>query len=878
MKRRFILYTLTGSMLLPAMLRAQKVTSVIPLQMENIEGYSRYNYDETYPEDEEYSWNNAPAAIYQASHTRINDILHIDLAISFNIAEATATAAETLKVKPYNRPVDSLHLDAKGILVHEIALLEGGRKIPLQYTNTGYQLLIALNRRYTRNENYQIVINYTARPNELATNAPLLDPYERGLYFIRPDAFFPYKPTQIWTQGETEANSVWLPMIDKPNERFTHTFAITVPEKLSSLSNGLLKSSKTNGNGTRTDVWVNDKENAAYLVMLAAGEFAIVKDKWRNIETAYYVEKPYADDAREIFAYTGEMLSFFSDLLGTPYPWQKYSQIVVRDYVSGAMENTSAVVFGQFVQRHKAELGQHSNELIVAHEMFHHWFGDLVTCESWANLPLNESFANYSEYLWLEHKYGRWKADEHNLGEKEQYFNEAESKEVNLIRFDYENRNDMFDSHSYAKGGRILHMLRYYLGSETFFEGLKLYLKTNAGKPVEAHQLRLAFEEVSGEDLNWFFNQWFFDKGHPSLEVVIAESVDDKSVTMDVLQYDYLDNGEPYRLPVEVDVYFSDGTKKREQLLLSKASEVFELRYDKPIANVNFDAEKVLLCSLIENKSLTYWEHQWKNAPLFEDRLSALKELARNGTSIPIFTEALRSKSPALQKEALSFFEEYGSGISEEEAVYDLLGDIVFDASESYEVRIAVLNVLAAAWDPEAALALCEGLLSDPQADVAAAALKRLARKSAALAEEKAAMFENSETSVMIAAVADIYARRKTPGKFEFFKKNMDACYDLSDKMNFMDAYIRYITKMKDLAELEYAEGLFLSMLENECYVWLRYSAYEGIDEICKVYRSESRNNPGLKDRIRNLTELYNLYKGEEKNPEIAPYLNRYSE
>ena len=181
---------------------------------------------------------------------------------------------------------------------------------------------------------------------------------------------------------------------------------------------------------------------------------------------------------RAIFSNTKEMLTFFSEKLGMDYPWDKYAQIVVRDYVSGAMENTTGVIFGKFVQKTERELIDNHNENIIAHELIHHWFGDLVTCESWANLALNESFANYGEYLWLEYKYGKDEADHHMHRELGGYLYTSDRNMHDLVNFNYHDREDMFDAHSYNKGGCILHSLRNYIGDEAFFAGLNMYLKT----------------------------------------------------------------------------------------------------------------------------------------------------------------------------------------------------------------------------------------------------------------------------------------------------------------------------------------------------------------------------------------------------------------
>ncbi|HRF40444.1 MAG TPA: M1 family aminopeptidase, partial [Saprospiraceae bacterium] len=209
-------------------------------------------------------------------------------------------------------------------------------------------------------------------------------------------------------------------------------------DRFKTLSNGLLLKQTKNADGTRTDYWKMDQPHAPYLFMVAVGEYAVVEDKWRNVPLQYYVEPDYAADAKAIFPYTPEMLEYFSKTFSYDYPWKKYAQIVVRDFVSGAMENTTAVTFGEFVQKHKMDLvDERTNEKIVAHEMMHHWFGDLVTCESWSNLTLNEGFANYSEYLWLENKYGRDEADYHLLEEWQGYFSSADMSIHPLIHFSY---------------------------------------------------------------------------------------------------------------------------------------------------------------------------------------------------------------------------------------------------------------------------------------------------------------------------------------------------------------------------------------------------------------------------------------------------------
>ena len=319
-----------------------------------------------------------------------------------------------LTLKPYFYPQSTVVLDAKGFNIDYIKLVSGGEQKELTFEYDSLKLTINLDKLYTREEQYELEIKYTAKPNELKEGGSKAITSDKGLYFINPLGEEKDKPRQIWTQGETEASSCWFPTIDSPNEKTTEEIYITIENNFTTISNGLLIYSKDNGDGTKTDYWKQDKPHAPYLFMMTIGEFAEIKDTWRGKEVNYYVEEKYAPYARGVFGITPELLTFFSEKLGYEYPLDKYYQLAVRDYVSGAMENTSAAIFLEEIQLTDREQLDENWDYIIAHELFHHWFGDLVTCESWSNLALNESFANYSEYLWFEYKYGRDRASSNN--------------------------------------------------------------------------------------------------------------------------------------------------------------------------------------------------------------------------------------------------------------------------------------------------------------------------------------------------------------------------------------------------------------------------------------------------------------------------------
>jgi len=410
---------------------------------------------------------------YRAAETRINDLLHMNLSVSFDWEKRAVNGSALLKLRPYFYPTNELVLDAKGMEVLSVNLKDESGMTALNFDYDNHFITVDLNKTFTRNDLYEVKIDYTAFPEKVAAGGSNAITSAQGIYFINPDSTEVNKPTQIWTQGETEANSVWFPTIDSPNERMTQEIQVTIDDKYKTLSNGELVFSNHNGDGTRTDYWKQDLPHAPYLVMLAIGDYDVTIDSWTNAEgeeilVDYYLEPEFAPYAKNIFGNTPEMLSFYSEVLGYPYPWDKYSQVVVKDFVSGAMENTSAVIHGDFLNATDRDLLDGDNEAVIAHELFHHWFGDLVTCESWSNLPLNESFATYGEYLWMEYKYGREEADLHGQNSMDGYLAESQRKQEDMIRFYYDDKEDMFDGHSYNKGGRILHMLRYFLGDDAF--------------------------------------------------------------------------------------------------------------------------------------------------------------------------------------------------------------------------------------------------------------------------------------------------------------------------------------------------------------------------------------------------------------------------
>ncbi len=784
----------------------------------------------TAPRPEEYVEETAPIEpesyelpVYNPSAKREHDLLHTKLDLRFDWEKEQVLGKATLTLKPHFYTTDKLTLDAKGFEFHKINFV--GSEDQLKYDYDGQMITIDLGRKYSKEEELKLFIDYTATPSESGGSDAITS--DKGLFFINPRNEDGDKPQQIWTQGETENNSRWFPTIDKPNERCTQEMYLTVEDRFKTLSNGLLVSSKKNNDGTRTDYWKMDLPHAPYLFMIAIGEYAIVKDDWEGMLVDYYVEPKFEEHARAIFPHTPEMLNLFSEQLDLKYPWQKYSQVVVRDYVSGAMENTTAVIFGEYMQGTESELVDNlQNEKVIAHEMFHHWFGDYVTCESWSNLTLNEGFANYSEYLWLEHKYGRDEADFHRLQEVQGYMGQAMQQGVHpLMHFSYDNKEDMFDAHSYNKGGLVLHMLRNIIGDEAFFAGLHKYLKDNAFSDVEGHELRLAFEDVTGMDLNWFFNQWFYSQGHPELEVDYDYDEEKKMAIISVEQVQDPKAMPPiFILPVAIDLYV-DGEMTRHQVQIDQRVQKFELSCEADPELMVFDGEGVLLAGIDEAKSNIEYIAQYEHADNFLHRIQALAKIADSDLAEVdvIFKKALNDRFWLVRMFAIEQVE-----LDENTSL--VVEKLATDDPHS-NVREAAITKLAMTEDSKYAATALKAVETDKAISVVSAGLQALLELDEEKALVAAKKLESEKSEGIIVSLANLYAKTEDPTHLYYFEENFTEV-DGFALYNFIENYAALSTKA-DAAKMVKAANNFQQVAMNEGKpFWMRFIATKSINDL----------------------------------------------
>lgn len=741
----------------------------------------------------------ASLQVYRETPTRINNLVHTKLDVQFDYSKAYLNGKAWITLQPHFYPTDSLTLDAKGMEIRSVSLVTGTKTQPLKYKYDGMEMRIQLNKTYTNNEKYTIYIDYTAKPNELKVEGSAAIKDAKGLYFINPTGEDKTKPIQIWTQGETEATSVWCPTIDRPGQKTTQEIIMTVPDKYVSLSNGKLVSQKKNSNGTRTDHWKMDLPHAPYLFFMGVGDYAVVKESYKGKEVSYYVEKEYAPVAKRIFGHTPEMMAFFGKITGIEYPWVKYAQIVGRDYVSGAMENTTATLHQESAQQTARELVDGNRwEDVIAHELFHHWFGDYVTAESWSNLTLNESFADYSEILWNEYKYGKDAGAATSYNAMEGYLANPENATKDLARFHYHNKEDMFDAVSYNKGGRILHMLRNYLGDSAFFKSMNRYLTDNRFKAAEAHQLRLAFEEISGKDLNWFFNQWYFGSGHPKLE--ITYQYNDAAGKAKVIIKQVQEGNKVFQLPMAIDVYES-GKKQRHQVMVTNRSDSFEFSYSKRPDLINVDADKVLLSEKKDDKTLEQFAYQYKHAGNYMDRREAIEfaseqQLEAGGQAILL--EALKDPYHGLRSLALESLDMKNTAVKTA-AEKSIAGIAAKDPKAPVKAKAIELlgNYSSDAYTP-----IFKTGVNDSSYSVAGASLTALAAKDNAAAMEAAKkMIAEPIKGKLIPAITLVAAKNNMAEAIAPVNEAFGNMPLSQEKLELVESFARLLASTKDAAQ-----------------------------------------------------------------------------
>jgi aminopeptidase N len=546
--------------------------------------------------------------------SRAFDARHVRVELTFNWDRREVRGRAVHELVPY-AAVTRIELDAADMKIAGVALAGDGKKLDFEHRDQ--KLSITLDRSYPGGEPVSVAIDY------------LVTEPEHGAHFVLPDESEPSQPKMVWTQSEPEYARYWFPCLDYPSDRLTSEILATVPGDFFVLSNGTLKGKQENADGTRTWDWVQEQPHASYLMSVVAGEFDAYEQDWDGIPVVSYVPKGRSADSARSFQKTPAMVEFFSERFGYRYPWPKYTQICVEEYGWGGMEHTSATTLNVGTLHDERAQLDVSSDGLVSHELVHQWYGDLLTCKDWAELWLNESFATYFATVWTDHDEGPEEAVWKRFEEAESYFKEDKDRYRRpIVSYRYPEPNRMFDRHSYPKGGRVLHMLRFVLGDELFWKAIRHYTKKHEFGVVETAQFRIAIEEATGQGLGWFFDEWLDHGGHPEYDVACDWDDGEKALRMTVKQTQEVDDLTPlFRMPVEIELVTSEKTVLR-RVTVSKAEETFHFTLDERPRRVLFDPEDWLLKKLVFHKSKEEWLDQLAHDGHVICRVRAVRALA----------------------------------------------------------------------------------------------------------------------------------------------------------------------------------------------------------------------------------------------------------
>jgi aminopeptidase N len=564
----------------------------------------------------------APDRPFNARHVRL------ELALDFNQKSLTGLCTTTLEA--IADLASDIVFDAVDFQIQKIS----AKGKTLRYDYDKRRLTIHLPAPLKRGARVEIAIRYkTVKP-------------KLGLHFVGPDRSYPDKPTQAWTQGEDEYNHFWFPCHDAPQERATTEMIVTVPAAFTAVSNGALVRTSKSGS-KRVFHWKQDVPHSMYLVSLAVGEFTEIKEKWRHVPVLYYVTPGREEDAMRAFGKTPAMLEFFSTKTGVPYAYAKYSQVAAVDFIYGGMENTSATTQTAMTLHDARAHLDFSSDPLVAHELAHQWFGDLVTCKDWSHAWLNESFATYFEALFKEHDLGYDEFIFELRGNAEAYLDEDKDRYRRpLVTRIYKNTNDLFDRHLYEKGSCILHMIRNLLGDAAWWRSINLYLTRHKTRSVETVDLIQAIQDATGKNLRPFFDQWIYKGGHPEYKVRFWWDAKAKQVSVRVLQT-HGTNEETglFSMPITF-AFLKEGKWKRFTETVSKKDHLFTFALSGAPDLMLFDPDHVILKRVDLVKPETMYRIQLTEDPHVLGRIDAARALG--GISSPTSVHALRA---ALQNE-----------------------------------------------------------------------------------------------------------------------------------------------------------------------------------------------------------------------------------
>jgi aminopeptidase N len=548
--------------------------------------------------------NKAPS---QRTRDRDVDIHHIKIDVTVNLVEKSVSGHVTHTLSALNSSLTEFALDADDMEIRRVRL--NGKDI--SFDHNGNKVYLTLNKPIAWDDTVKVRLDYTAHPR-------------KGTFFVIPDETYPNKHWQAWTQGEDMDNHYWVPIYDYPNDKATFEVILTVDKKFTALSNGELMSVKDNKNGSHTWHWHEHFPMVSYLISYVIGEFEKVEDSYNRIPVNYWVYEENKHEALRSFGLTTDMMKYFGEVTGIEYPYEKYDQVIIDDFMFGGMENitlthnTDKTMHDEFAAPDISSVG------LVAHELIHQWYGDMLTTRNWKNMWLNEGFATFFARDYREHHYGYDEGEYIRFGEINSYLGADNKWRRPTVYSQFYEPMDLFDGNAYAKGSLILNMMRDILGEDGFWRSIKTYTKENQFKNVETHDLKKAIEETTGQNLDWFFRQWVWEPGYPEYDVKWSYNQRNKSVKLKVKQKQNLKHTNIFKMPIQIQI-----DDELQTVWIEDKEMVYEVPASKRPKLVIFNAGMRIPCKVTFTKSISEWILQLEKGPHILDRIAAAKELGK---------------------------------------------------------------------------------------------------------------------------------------------------------------------------------------------------------------------------------------------------------
>ena len=617
----------------------------------------------------------------QYAPDRQADILHIKIDITPDMAEHTIAAETTIEFSPISKPLKEFRLSAVEL---NISKVESSHDID-HYSNDDEQIIVTFKTTIPAGQKGYVAITYTAEP-------------KIGLYFRTPDMGYPEAESHLFTLGESHDHPHWFPSYDYPNERATSEVICHMDKEFVILSNGKLVSESIDlKTKLKTSHWLQDKPHTNYLIALVAGKFKKIEDMYRDIPLAYYALPSLFEYCEYSFSDTVDMMEFFEKEIGIDYPWNKYYQVAVADFVAGGMENTTLTVYKNSVITNPKSQGIYSKVGLIAHELAHQWFGDYVTCKDWANLWLNEGFATYYQKLYSAHKYGPDQMLYEMYEDALEIYGSSLDKKMPIHHRRYTNADEQFNTLNYAKGGWILHMLRSQLGTKLYRKCIKTYLQRYANTSTVTTDLIAVIEELSGISYARFFDQWIYQARSPELKIDYTWSQKEKLARVSIEQTQEKSNDEVYyHLPAVVR-FIVQGNAVDKEILIDKKKQDFYFALDSDPNIVRFDPEYTILAKVEFKKPKEMLYQQLFNKNDTVGRLFAAGNLKDHDDK----------KTVKMLKKALNSDPFYGVRLEAASTLQKIHTDQAFEAittsieNQPPKARIGVVKSLAGFYRPE---------------------------------------------------------------------------------------------------------------------------------------------------------------------------------